>query len=102
MSADGVHITWYLVYPSEDAPRDMPWGLYRRVREGGRVVQEQAYHPKTGWHRTDYWLKTKFLGEPDKYLLEVDEQQAMQAQGSFDRKYKHTDDPSAAPSEQIP
>ena len=47
--------TYYRVYPDEDAPRDRPWGLFRRIVDGEKVVSEDAYDPRVGWRPTDYW-----------------------------------------------
>jgi hypothetical protein len=72
--------TYYLAYTDENAPRDKPRGLYRRVFENGRVVASEAYHPRTGWHQTDYWLRLTSKGEGGKHLVEVDEAQALHTQ----------------------
>ncbi len=75
---------YHLVYRHEGAHLDRPSGLLRRVRDGtGEVVAEDAYHPLTGWSRTDYWLRTA-RGEPDKYLVRVDEERAQEIVRYFD------------------
>lgn len=76
---------YFAVYRNEDQPADRPSGLYRRVYDdSGRGVGDDAYHPRTGWHLTDYWLRIG-RGEPDRHLVPVDEQPAQQLQQHFDR-----------------
>lgn len=80
--------SWFLVYPDEVAPRDRPWGVYRRITEDGRVVHEQAYHPATGWHTTEYWARVKWLGAEENFLVEVDELEARRARAAFDQAHR--------------
>lgn len=82
--------TYYLVYPDEAAARDKPWGLFRRIVEDGRVVASDAYNPRWGWRQTDYWLRLKMRGEGDRFLVEVDEETAMEVQAEFTRVHEQT------------
>jgi len=76
--------TYYRVYYDGNEPYEHPKGLYRRVRDdAGRVVASEAYHPRTGWSHTDYWLRTA-RGEPDKHLVEVDGAAAGKTRAQFD------------------
>lgn len=76
--------TYYRVYYEADEPYDRPKGLYRREHDAaGRVVASEAYHPRTGWSHTDYWLRTA-RGEPDKHLVKVDEEAALETVAHFD------------------
>ncbi len=79
----GRRTIYYAVYPDAEAPRDEPWGLFRRVFEGEREVGQDAYHPQHGWHQTDYWLRTTLGGEPDDFLEEVDQHRAQVIQAYF-------------------
>lgn len=72
--------TYYRVYPDEDAPRDRPWGLFRRIVDGEKVVSEDAYDPRVGWRPTDYWYAIRMRGADEDFLVEVDEQGAVQTQ----------------------
>ena len=78
---------YYAVYRDEDQPPERPSGVYRRMYDGaGRSVADDAYHPRTGWRTTDYWLRTA-RGEPDKHLVPVDEKRAQELQQHFDRMW---------------
>ena len=76
---------YFAVYDDEDDPLDDPGGLFRRANdETGRLTASDAYHPRTGWQLTDYWLRTA-RGEPDLHLVPVDERRAQEIQELFDR-----------------
>ena len=54
-------------------------------------MADDAYHPRTGWRTTDYWLRTA-RGEPDKHLVPVDEKRAQELQQHFDRMWADRED----------
>lgn len=77
--------TYYLVFTNESSPRDRPRGLYRQEFRDGLCVGEHAYHPRTGWHDTDYWSGVQYRGADEKFLVEVDEGRAQEVRSAFDR-----------------
>lgn len=79
---DDEQVVYYLVWPDEHSTEQPPWSLFRRITRKGVVVAADAYHPDTGWHQTDYWLRTA-RGELDRHLVEVDAVRAEQARRAF-------------------